>query len=121
MFLSGFNFLPFLLGLFAADSDAEWAMKVDVWSFGVTLWEIMERKRPFEGATSVAVEAMWLNNPYQARLPPVKVPESVDAAGKRVIRGLSDLIEECTRVDPMARPSFGAVLRRLRTLSSASG
>ncbi|KAL4522997.1 hypothetical protein Ndes2526A_g07715 [Nannochloris sp. 'desiccata'] len=102
------------------ESDAEWAMKVDVWSFGVTLWEIMERKRPFEGASSVAVEAMWLNNPYQARMPPVKVPESVDVAGKRVIRGLSDLVEDCTRVDPMARPSFGAVLRRLRTLSSSS-
>ena len=93
-------------------------MKVDVWSFGVTLWEIMERKRPFEGSGPMAVQAMWLNNPYEVRLPPVKVPESLDASAKRVIRGLSDLVEDCTRVDPMARPTFGAVLRRLRGLSS---
>ena len=64
----------------------------------------------------MALQAMWLNTPYQVRMPPVKVPESLDAAGKKVIRGLSDLVEDCTRLDPMARPSFGAVLRRLRTL-----
>ena len=98
------------------DSDVEWAMKVDVWSFGVTLWEVIERKRPFEGMSQVGMESMWLNNPYQSRLPAVKVPETMDAGGKRILRGLSDLVEDCTRLDPMERPTFGTVLRRLRRL-----
>lgn len=106
----------------AVDDEAEWAMKLDVWSFGVTLWEIMERKRPFEGMQEVGVQAMWLNTPYQARLPPVKVPETLEPSAARVLRGLSDLVEDCTRLDPLARPSFGEVLQRLRGLGrSVSG
>jgi len=99
------------------DDDIEWAMKLDVWSFGVTLWEIMERRRPFEGLAQVGVQAMWLNSPYQARLAPVKFPDGLDAAAGRVFRGLSDLVEDCTRLDPLSRPSFGDILKRLRGLS----
>jgi serine/threonine protein kinase len=36
--------------------DMEWALKLDVWSFGVTLWEILERRRPFEGLSQNAVQ-----------------------------------------------------------------
>ena len=35
----------------------DWALKLDVWSFGVTVWEIIERRRPFEGESQNAVQA----------------------------------------------------------------
>ena len=96
--------------------DWEWALKLDVWSFGVTLWEVLERRRPFEGLSQHAVQAQWMSDPYAARLPPIKLPEQQDRAGKRIYRGLSDLVEDCTRLDPLARPSFRDILRRLRSL-----
>jgi serine/threonine protein kinase len=101
--------------------DLSWALKLDVWSFGVTLWEVMERRRPFEGVSELGVMAQWLNAPYEARLPPVRVPESLDPGGKRVLRGLADLVEDCTRLDPGARPAFGEILRRLRGLTPPPG
>lgn len=47
--------------------DGEWALKLDVWSFGVTLWEVLERRRPFEGLSQHAVQA------------------SVGSAGRRIV------------------------------------
>jgi serine/threonine protein kinase len=96
--------------------NPDWAFKIDIWSFGITLWEILERKRPFEGQSAIGMQTLWINSPYQSRLPPVRVPEHLDATNKRVLRGLADLVEECTRVDPMTRPSFDEILRRLRVL-----
>ncbi|PRW44254.1 3-phosphoshikimate 1-carboxyvinyltransferase isoform A [Chlorella sorokiniana] len=97
--------------------DAEWALKLDVWSFGVTLWEILERRRPFEGLTQNAVQAQWMADPYSACLPPVRLPEHLDKPGKRIYRGLADLVEDCTRLDPFARPSFRDILLRLKSLT----
>lgn len=98
---------------------------------------------------------------YAARLPPVRLPEQLDRAGKRVFRGLSggwgpgqcpfalaapvqcwscglpahrptfaatllrrsplaDLVEDCTRLDPFARPSFRDILLRLKSLGTFS-
>lgn len=105
----------------ADEDELEWALKLDVWSFGVTLWEVMERRRPFEGLSEVGVQAQWLNSPYEARLPPVRLPEALDPGGKRLLRGLADLVEDCTRLDPLGRPSFADVLRRLRGLAGQRG
>ena len=55
----------------------------------MTLWEILERRRPFEGLSQNAVQAQWMADPYSARLPPVRLPEGIDRAGKCVYRGLS--------------------------------
>jgi hypothetical protein len=69
--------------------DMEWALKLDVWSFGVTLWEILERRRPFEGLSQNAVQAQWMADPYAARLPPVRLPDGGSLTVKRIYRGLS--------------------------------
>lgn len=102
------------------EDNIEWesvVQKIDVWSFGVTIWEVLERKRPFEGFSEVAVQSQWLSNPYQARLPPVKIPESTDIKSSKIIRGLADIVEACTRLDPPSRPSFRDVLHRLNALA----
>lgn len=55
----------------------------------MTLWEILARRRPFEGLSQNAVQAQWMSDPYAARLPPVKLPENIDRTGKHIYRGLS--------------------------------
>ena len=138
----------------AGPDELAWAQRLDVWSFGVTVWEVMERRRPFDGLTQVALQGQWLTDPYQARLPPVRLPEQATMAAKRVFRGLSgacahmcvraraaggrgrgsvatthahahthtpaDLVEDCTRLDPYTRPTFGDVLRRLKALGGGA-
>lgn len=94
----------------------EWSKKLDVWSFGITLWEIMERKRPFEGLDEVSIQSLWLNSPYQAHLPKIKLPEQGSTGTLKLMRSLSDLIDDCTKIDPDARPTFQDIIRRLREL-----
>lgn len=94
----------------------EWSKKLDVWSFGITLWEIMERKRPFEGLDELAIQSLWLNSPYQAHVPKIKLPEQGTTETLKLMRSLSDLIDDCTKIDPDARPTFQDILKRLRDL-----
>jgi serine/threonine protein kinase len=94
----------------------DWATKLDVWSFGVTLWEIIERKRPFHGFDTTGIQSLWLNSPYQARLPPVKIPDTGPPQSLRLMRGLADLVDDCTRLDPDSRPSFGSILQKIKDL-----
>eukprot|EP00890_Picochlorum_soloecismus_P005201 jgi/Picsp_1/5682/NSC_03041-R1_protein kinase domain containing protein len=99
---------------------SDWATKLDVWSFGVTLWEIIERKRPFHGLDITGIQSLWLNSPYQARLPPVKIPDTGPPQTLRLMRGLADLVDDCTRLDPDSRPSFCSILQKMKDLVSTS-
>ena len=94
----------------------EWSKKIDVWSFGITLWEIMERKRPFEGLDELSRQSLWLTSPYQAHLPKIKLPEQGSTETLKLMRSLSDLIDDCTKIDPDARPTFHDIIKRLREL-----
>lgn len=81
----------------------------------------MERKRPFEGLDDMAIQSLWLNSPYQARLPPIKIPEHGIPEKLKLMRGISDMIEDCTRLDPDSRPTFHAILKRLKSLNTNQG
>jgi hypothetical protein len=70
--------------------------------------------------SATAVQAGWLAAPHAARLPRVRTPEGLPPAEARAARGLADLAEDCTRLDPRGRPAFGEVLRRLRALADAA-
>ena len=48
--------------------------QADVYSFGVSVWEMVERRRPFEGLDSLHICALWISDPEQ-------VGESWGAAG----------------------------------------
>lgn len=101
-------------------ADWEWASKVDVWSFGCVVWELIEGKRPFEGMSDAALAAKCLNDPFEMRLPTRSgggVGGGREEKGKRIYRGLADLVEDCTRVDPLSRPTFKEILRRLQALA----
>ncbi len=55
-------------------------------------------------------QAMVLSNPLDIRLPPVKVGDDVPPSARGVMRSLADLVNQCTAVQPDARPTFAEIL-----------
>jgi len=81
-------------------------IKTDVWSFGVTLYEIMTQKMPYEKtdiihvATSVALGKVSL------------VPE-IQKNAKLYPLVLVEVFQLCLQVDPEKRPDFPAIVHML--------
>ncbi|CAM9146986.1 unnamed protein product, partial [Hapterophycus canaliculatus] len=79
----------------------EYTSKVDVYSFGVVLWELWERRRPFEELRSR-----------------FDIADTVAAGGRPPIgRGCpppyADLIRRCWHQDPAKRPPFQDIVEDL--------
>lgn len=95
--------------------------QADVYSFGVTLWEMVERRRPFESYDSLQICALWISDPSQLVLPQLSVPECVliggsSSADAHAFVALQQLVNECTAFDPQLRPSFKQVLDRVKRI-----
>lgn len=77
----------------------------DIYSYGVLLWEMLTGQIPFSGASreSLAKEMEEGNR----LIVPEYVPED-----------LSVLIRSCWNVDPVSRPSFDTILRKVFDISS---
>ncbi|CAI9773362.1 unnamed protein product [Fraxinus pennsylvanica] len=82
--------------------------KVDVFSFGIVLWEILTGEEPYANMHYGAIIGGIVNNTLR---PPV--PSFCDPEWRL-------LMEQCWAPDPMLRPSFPEIARRLRTMSAAS-
>ncbi|KAI3431344.1 hypothetical protein D9Q98_004402 [Chlorella vulgaris] len=95
--------------------------KADVYSFGVTLWEIMERKRPFAGMDGFQIQTQWYLDPQGMRLPPPVVPEDCPPAARLIMDTLVALVASCTHWDPDQRPNFQTILATLRTAAGGGG
>ena len=75
--------------------------KVDIWSFGVCLWELLVCEIPYKNVDSSAI--IWGVGNYTMQLPiPGSCPE-----------GFQLLIKQCWSVKPRNRPSFQHILRHL--------
>ncbi|GMR51585.1 hypothetical protein PMAYCL1PPCAC_21780 [Pristionchus mayeri] len=78
--------------------------KVDVWSFGVVLWEMLTREQPYKNIDSMAI--IWGVGSNQLSLPiPPTAPE-----------GLKLLMRQCWSLKPRNRPSFTNILQHLQIL-----
>ncbi|KAH8521697.1 hypothetical protein H0E87_002671 [Populus deltoides] len=81
--------------------------KVDVFSFGIVLWEILTGEEPYANMHYGAIIGGIVNNTLR---PPV--PSFCDSEWRL-------LMEQCWAPDPLARPSFTEITRRLRVMSAA--
>lgn len=96
------------------DFDPEPLLKADVYAFGVLLWEMLERRRPYAGMDGFQVQTQWVLDPASMRLKAPKVPEGLPPVGRRVMQVLSDLVVACTAWEPSERPTFKQILAVLR-------
>ncbi|XP_065841489.1 receptor-interacting serine/threonine-protein kinase 2-like isoform X2 [Oscarella lobularis] len=79
--------------------------KPDIYSFGVMLWEIRERRRPFDGETNRLVLH------HLAR-----TGKAVPIAQSPCPGGYEDLGEKCYSRDPESRPSFDEIYTSLQDI-----
>src|SRR5687768_3912765 len=63
------------LGLTGGDGHKRYAFASDVFSFGVTLWEMTTRKRPWAGLTAAEIILQLLTK-QTLQLPKVRSPKS---------------------------------------------
>ncbi len=79
--------------------------KCDVWSFGVVLWEMLQRKRPYAELEMPPFLMMMSLGTGQLQLEPI--PDEVASPG------LVELVGRCLDRDPASRPGFREVLHLL--------
>lgn len=77
---------------------------VDVYSFGILLWELLAVTRPYDGRSHGDILMMVVN---EGRRPQITdyYPEMY-----------ADLIKDCWKQNPEDRPKFGDIVRRLKKM-----
>ncbi|XWS62345.1 hypothetical protein CRYUN_Cryun06bG0003100 [Craigia yunnanensis] len=99
--------LPWMAPELLNGSSSKVSEKVDVFSFGIVLWEILTGEEPYANMHYGAIIGGIVSNTLR---PPV--PSFCDPEWKL-------LMEQCWAPDPVVRPSFTEIARRLRIMSSA--
>lgn len=88
--------------LLTSSNKTRYSVKVDVYSFGLVLWELWERKRPYEDLYSRfdIIDAIRAGRrpPISASCPPA----------------LKSLIQRCWHGQPARRPTFSYIVRYLK-------
>ncbi|EEF48765.1 serine/threonine protein kinase, putative [Ricinus communis] len=82
--------------------------KVDVFSFGIVLWEILTGEEPYANMHYGAIIGGIVNNTLRPA-----IPNFCDPEWKR-------LMEQCWAPNPAARPAFTEIAGRLRIMSTAA-
>ncbi|KAJ0256662.1 Kinase superfamily with octicosapeptide/Phox/Bem1p domain-containing protein [Hirschfeldia incana] len=97
--------LPWMAPELLNGSSSKVSEKVDVFSFGIVLWEILTGEEPY---ANMHYGAIIVNNTLRPTIPAFCDDE------------WRTLMEECWAPNPTARPSFTEVAGRLRVMSSAA-
>ncbi|XP_066389268.1 uncharacterized protein [Miscanthus floridulus] len=100
--------LPWMAPELLTMSSTKVSEKIDVYSFGIVMWEIITGEDPYDGMHYGGVIGGILSNTLR---PPV--PTSCNPEWRK-------LMEQCWSTEPERRPSFTEVASRLRTILEAS-
>ncbi|XP_010542980.1 PREDICTED: serine/threonine-protein kinase phg2-like isoform X2 [Tarenaya hassleriana] len=99
--------LPWMAPELLNGSSNRVSEKVDVFSFGIAMWEILTGEEPYANMHCGTIIGGILNNTLR---PPV--PEKCDEEWRK-------LMEQCWSFDPSERPPFTEIVDRLRSMSVA--
>ncbi|XP_010522429.1 PREDICTED: serine/threonine-protein kinase phg2 isoform X2 [Tarenaya hassleriana] len=99
--------LPWMAPELLNGSSNRVSEKVDVFSFGIAMWEILTGEEPYANMHCGAIIGGIVNNTLR---PPV--PEKCEKEWRK-------LMEQCWSFDPSDRPSFTDIVDRLRSMSAA--
>ncbi|KAK3126908.1 hypothetical protein QOZ80_7AG0565000 [Eleusine coracana subsp. coracana] len=100
--------LPWMAPELLNGSSNKVSEKVDVFSFGIVLWEILTGEEPYANMHYGAIIGGIVNNTLRP-----SVPASCDPEWRR-------LMEQCWAPDPAQRPAFTEIAGRLRAMSVAA-
>lgn len=95
-------------------------LKADVYSFGVILWELLERRRPFGDMDGFQIQTQWIIDPEMMRFKAPLIPSGLDKASKRAMSTLCELVTLCTQWNPEDRPDFHVILTKIKDASGDS-
>lgn len=74
---------------------------MQVYSFGVTLWEMLDRKRPYDGMDAVLLRAQFsMDDQAPPQLSPITLPPDLSDAERATMEFLVELVKECTNTEP---------------------
>ncbi|XP_014497906.1 uncharacterized protein LOC106759305 isoform X2 [Vigna radiata var. radiata] len=97
--------LPWMAPELLNGNSSRVSEKVDVFSFGISMWELLTGEEPYADMHCGAIIGGIVKNTLR---PPV--PERCDSEWRK-------LMEECWSPDPESRPSFTEITSRLRSMS----
>ncbi|CAI9088040.1 OLC1v1022269C1 [Oldenlandia corymbosa var. corymbosa] len=100
--------LPWMAPELLNGSSNKVSEKVDVFSFGIVLWEILTGEEPYANMHYGAIIGGIVSNQLRPTIPSFCDPE------------WRRLMEQCWAPDPIARPSFREIAARLRSMSAAA-
>ncbi|KAL8166857.1 hypothetical protein V2J09_008356 [Rumex salicifolius] len=99
--------LPWMAPELLNGSSSKVSEKVDVFSFGIVLWEILTGEEPYANMHYGAIIGGIVNNTLRPLIPSYCDPE------------WRRLMEECWAPNPSIRPSFTEIADRLRIMTAA--
>ncbi|KAG6418911.1 hypothetical protein SASPL_121118 [Salvia splendens] len=100
--------LPWMAPELLNGSSSKVSEKVDVFSFGIVLWEILTGEEPYANMHYGAIIGGIVNNTLRPT-----IPSYCDSEWKL-------LMEQCWAPNPVMRPSFTEIASRLRVMSAAA-
>ncbi|GAV73501.1 PB1 domain-containing protein/Pkinase_Tyr domain-containing protein [Cephalotus follicularis] len=100
--------LPWMAPELLNGSSNKVSEKVDVFSFGIVLWEILTGEEPYANMHYGAIIGGIVNNTLRPT-----IPSYCDSEWRR-------LMEQCWAPNPATRPSFTEIASRLRIMSTVA-